>query len=255
MKTQRIDKLLVDLGFARSRSQAQLLIEEGVVFYNGQLVKKSGHTVNDQSLIEVKKEIQYVGRGAHKIERALKEFNVNPDDLVVADVGASTGGFTDYVLHCGAKRVFAIDVGHDQLADYLVNDDRVVNLEGINIRYPLKLDELVDLCVVDLSFISLKLTLETIFSLVKDGGDIITLVKPQFEAGKERIGKNGIVKNDEIRADVLLELYDWCLESGYYIRNACRSPIEGKSGNIEYFFHFIKGNKEIIFDRSRLRWP
>ncbi len=252
MSRERIDKVLVELGLVKSRSQARLLVEEGVVYHRDNLITKHSQMVESDQ-IEVRKQNQFAGRGAHKIEKALREFSVDPKGKVVADVGASTGGFTDYVLHLGASYVYAIDVGHDQLAFHLRDDERVENLEGTNIRFPLELDRKVDLCVVDLSFISLKLTLETIFSLAKDGADIITLVKPQFEAGKERVGKNGIVKSDEIRADVLLELYDWCIENSMYVKNATVSPITGKSGNIEYFFHFVKGNKTELFNREELR--
>lgn len=249
---ERIDKVLLKKDMVSSRSQARLLVEEGVVFCDGKLIKKSGQLVDEFSNIEVRKDVLYVGRGAHKIEKALYDFNLNTADMTVADVGASTGGFTDYVLKNGAAKVYAIDVGHDQLSKCLKEDSRVVNMEGINIRYPLELDEKVDLVVADLSYISLKLTLDTIFSLAKDFGNIVTLVKPQFEAGKERVGKNGIVKSDNVRLQVLEELYDWCTEKKYYIKGASRSPIKGKDGNVEYFFYFVKGSKQSDFLKHQL---
>lgn len=244
--SERLDKALVVLGLASTRSQAQQFIDEGCVFYRGQKVQKASLKVELEEL-EVRKKVIYVGRGAHKIEGALHDFQVSVENKVIADVGASTGGFTDYVLKNGAKKVFAIDVGHDQLAPSLREDSRVVNLEGINIRNPLDLDEKVDLAVVDLSFISLKLTLDSIVSLVKEAGDVICLVKPQFEAGLERLGKNAIVKDQNIREEILCELLFWCDKKGYFIKNAIRSPIVGGSGNIEYFFHIDKKlNKHAI---------
>lgn len=248
----RVDKLLVTLKLASTRSQASQLVKEGVVFYKGIQVKKPSLLVDNEEL-EVRKEVLFVGRGAHKIEGALNSFNVNPTDMTVADVGASTGGFTDYILKKGAKKVYAIDVGHGQLAESLRNDSRVVNMEGINIRYELILDERVNLAVVDLSYISLKLTLDTILSLVKDDGKVIALVKPQFEVGRENIGKGGIVKNDEARLNSLKSLYDWCSEKGYAIRDAIVSPIKGKTGNTEYFFYFDKGLSEHLFERDNLK--
>ncbi len=247
----RADKILVSLNMASTRSQASLLIKEGVVFYKGIQVKKPSFPVDGEGL-EVRKENIFVGRGAHKIEGALKFFGVDPTDMIVADVGACTGGFTDFILKNGASKVYAIDVGHGQLASSLLDDSRVVNMEGINIRYELILDEKVDLAVVDLSYISLKLTLDTIFSLVKDTGKVIALVKPQFEVGKENIGKGGIVKDEKAKLSSLESLYDWCLERNYAIKNATVSPITGKTGNTEYFFYFEKSLKEHQFKREDL---
>jgi 23S rRNA (cytidine1920-2'-O)/16S rRNA (cytidine1409-2'-O)-methyltransferase len=162
----RVDKVLVDAGLVTSRSQALLLIEEGVVFYQNEQVDKASKMVTADTL-EVRKAVQYVSRGAHKIEGALARFQVSVSGIVIADVGASTGGFTDYVLKSGAKKVYCIDVGHDQLAAPLRADSRVTNFEGVNIKFPYELPEKVDLAVVDLSFISIKLVLKNIFDLVK----------------------------------------------------------------------------------------
>lgn len=248
--SERLDKALVALGLATTRSQAQQLIDEGHVFYRGQNMIKASAKV-ELSQLEVRKDVIYVGRGAHKIEGALKEFQVEVENKIIADVGASTGGFTDYVLKKGATKVYAIDVGHDQLAKSLREDERVINLEGVNVRNPVELSEKVDLAVVDLSFISLKLTLDSILSLVKDEGEVIALVKPQFEAGLERLGKNAIVKDQKIREEILGELFTWCLEKKYFIRNAMRSPIIGGSGNVEYFFHIDKKLKAHEIDTSK----
>jgi 23S rRNA (cytidine1920-2'-O)/16S rRNA (cytidine1409-2'-O)-methyltransferase len=242
MKKDRVDKMLVECKLTKTRSQALLLIEEGVVFYRGQQVLKASMTVEEIGL-EVRKEIQYVSRGAHKIEGALARFQVEVKQLVVADVGASTGGFTDYVLHQGAQKVYCIDVGHDQLAESLKNDPRVKNFEGVNIKNPFTLDEKVDLAVVDLSFISLKLVLKNIFDLVKDNGKIIALVKPQFEVGPSGLDQNGIVKSEGHRLVMLHELKEWCKTQGFSIADQCESPILGKNGNKEYFFYFKKGSK------------
>lgn len=235
----RVDKVLVEAGLTSTRSQALLLIEEGVVFYHNVQVKKASMQVEKEGL-EVRKDVQYVSRGAHKIEGALERFQVNPENLVVADVGASTGGFTDFVLKKGAKKVYCIDVGHDQLAQSLRENPQVENHEGVNIRNPYELKELVDLAVVDLSFISLKLVLKNIYALVKEGGQIIALVKPQFEVGPTGVDHNGIVKSEGHRLVMLSELKDWCREQGFKLQAQMESPILGKNGNKEYFFYFKK---------------
>jgi len=239
IKLNRADLVLLETNLAPTRSQAALLILEGVVFWNGKQVKKVSEKVNSEGL-EVRKSMQFVSRGAHKIEGALKEFQVDPKDFIVADVGASTGGFTDFVLNLGAQKVYAIDVGHDQLALKLREDSRVINLEGVNIKNAYELPELVDLAVVDLSFISLRLVLKNIFSLVKNGGNIIALVKPQFEVGKNGLDKNGIVKNEILREECVQSLKIWCEENQMPVIGECLSPIAGKTGNIEYFFYFKK---------------
>jgi 23S rRNA (cytidine1920-2'-O)/16S rRNA (cytidine1409-2'-O)-methyltransferase len=235
----RVDKVLVQMSLVSTRSQASQLVKEGVVFYQNKKVKKPSFLVDENDL-EVRKDTLFVGRGAHKIEGALNDFSVSVEGLSIADVGACTGGFTDYVLKNGASHVIAIDVGHDQLAQSLRNDSRVENFEGVNIKHPFEIENLVDLAVVDLSYISLKLTLKNISNLVKESGKIIALVKPQFEVGKENIGKGGIVKNDEVRINSVKSLYEWCSKNKLYISGAIVSPIKGKTGNIEYFFCFDK---------------
>lgn len=243
MTKDRVDKVLVEAKLTSTRSQALLLIEEGVVFYQGKKVEKASLQVTAEGL-EVRKDIQYVSRGAHKIEGALARFKINVEGLVVADVGASTGGFTDYVLHNGAKKVFCIDVGHDQLAQSLRADSRVENHEGVNIKFPFELSEKVDLAVVDLSFISLKLVLKNIFDLVKPTGAIVALVKPQFEVGPTGIDQNGLVKSEGHRLVMMHELKEWCKAQGFFLVDQCDSPILGKTGNKEYFFYFDKGRSK-----------
>ena len=249
---ERADKVLVNLELVSTRSQAKQLIEEGQVFYQGKPVVKTSQTVEEQlDFFEIKKTTLYVGRGAHKVEGAFKFFNLSCQDLVIADIGASTGGFTEFVLALGARKVYAIDVGHDQLALHLRQDPRVINMEGINARYPLPLEELVDMAVVDLSFISLRLTLESIFASVRLGGVVVALIKPQFEAGPERVGRKGIVAEAD-RLPIIQELFSWCTEHGFIVQDACRSPIEGKGGNVEYFFYFKVGEKASDYSFSNL---
>ncbi len=240
MSKDRADKMLVEAKLTSTRSQALLLIEEGVVFYQNKLVEKASQQVTAEGL-EVRKEIQYVSRGAHKIEGALARFQVDVKGLIVADVGASTGGFTDYVLRSGATKVYCLDVGHDQLAQSLREDPRVENHEGVNIKFPFELSEKVDLAVVDLSFISLKLVLKNIFDLVKPKGKIVALLKPQFEVGQSGLDSNGIVKSEGHRLVMLHEIKEWCKAQGFVLVDQCESPILGKNGNKEYFFYFDKG--------------
>lgn len=240
MSKDRVDKMLVEAKLTSTRSQALLLIEEGVVFYQNKLVEKASQQVTAEGL-EVRKEIQYVSRGAHKIEGALARFQVDVKDLIIADVGASTGGFTDYVLRNGATKVYCLDVGHDQLAQSLREDPRVENHEGVNIKFPFEIKEKVDLAVVDLSFISLKLVLKNIFDLVKPKGKIVALLKPQFEVGQSGLDGNGIVKSEGHRLVMLHEIKEWCKVQGFVLVDQCESPILGKNGNKEYFFYFDKG--------------
>lgn len=243
MTKDRVDKVLVEAKLTSTRSQALLLIEEGVVFYQGKKVEKASQQVTSEGL-EVRKDVQYVSRGAHKIEGALARFQINPEGLVVADVGASTGGFTDYILRSGAKKVYCLDVGHDQLAQSLREDPRVENHEGVNIKFPFEISEKVDLAVVDLSFISLKLVLKNIFELVKPKGAIVALVKPQFEVGPTGIDSNGLVKSEGHRLVMMHELKEWCKAQGFFLVDQCDSPILGKTGNKEYFFYFDKGRSK-----------
>lgn len=240
MIKDRADKVLVEAKLTSTRSQAALLIEEGVVFYQNKKVEKASQQVTMEGL-EVRKDIQYVSRGAHKIEGALARFQVAVEGLTIADVGASTGGFTDYVLRSGAKKVFCLDVGHDQLAQSLRSDPRVENHEGVNIKFPFEIAEKVDLAVVDLSFISIKLVLKNIFDLVKPKGVIVALIKPQFEVGQTGLDQNGIVKSEGHRLVMLHELKEWCKAQGFFLVDQCESPILGKNGNKEYFFYFDKG--------------
>lgn len=231
---KRLDQHLTDKELTPTRSQAQLLIREGKVKVNGQKIEKPGHLVLEEDKINVDIQERYVGRGALKLKAAVEEFGIRVKGKVVADCGASTGGFTDYLLQNGIKKVYCLDVGHDQLDPKLRKDKRVVNLEGINLKQPQKLDEAVDLVVADLSFISLRLVFQTMHSFLKEGGEMILLFKPQFEVGKEGVNKNGVVKNEKRRKKTLDEFLEWCRQEGVKILGVMESPIEGKKGNVEF---------------------
>lgn len=231
---ERLDQSLVSKGFCKTRSQAQLLIKGGKVKVNEKIIKKTGHLVSEEDKVIVKEENHYVSRGAYKLKAAIEEFGIEIENKVVADCGASTGGFTDYLLQNGAKKSYCLDVGHDQLDPSLKADSRVVNIEGINLKNPLELPEKVDLAVADLSFISLRLVLPTIRSLLKEGGEMVVLFKPQFEVGKENVGKNGVVKNEKIRQKTLEDFKAWCQENSLKVKGMMKSPIAGKRGNREF---------------------
>lgn len=234
----RIDELLVIKKFATTRSKAKELVLNGLVSIGGNLIKKPGQSFSEDSDIKVGEHIQYVGRGAHKIREAIEHFKIDINNKTVADVGASTGGFTDYVLQNGAKKVYAIDVGHGQLDQKLINDQRVINMEGTNIKDDIELEEKVDLAVVDLSYISLRIVLKHIKKLIKKGGDIITLIKPQFEAGPKIVGKDGVIKDQEKVKAILDEFIVWAVAEKFQIIKTIPSPIHGKKGNTEFLAHF-----------------
>ncbi len=235
--SDRVDLALVHRGLAKSRSQAKLLVEERVVYCDGHLVTKASQIVNFENL-EVRKAIQYVGRGAHKIEGAVSSFKIDLSSLVVADIGASTGGFTDYLLRNGVNKVYAVDVSYGQLDAGLCKNQNVINMEGINARKGVELPEKVDLVVVDVSFISLKLVFKNVFSILNDSGKLVALVKPQFEVGKGNLAKSGIVKDRSEHLKVLTDLFLWCESNNFNVVDIIRSSIKGKNGNEEYFFYF-----------------
>jgi 23S rRNA (cytidine1920-2'-O)/16S rRNA (cytidine1409-2'-O)-methyltransferase len=230
----RIDKILVELGLLKTRSQAKMLIQQECIYHNDKVVTKAGLKVLLGDKFEITKTNLYVSRGAYKLEKALKQFEVNFDGKVIGDIGASTGGFTQVALEAGASKVYAIDVGHEQLAEILKNDERVINMEGKNIKFPLELEEELDHCVVDLSFISIKLVYKNIHALLKAGGSAIVLIKPQFEAGKERLGKQGLVAAGDLET-IVAEVREWFSENNFTINQMIDSPIVGnKSGNKEF---------------------
>ncbi len=237
---ERLDQLLVQRGLCETRSKAQAVIMSGQVYVDGQKCDKAGTSVDSEAEIEVRgNHCPFVSRGGLKLEKALRDFGVDPTGYVCSDSGASTGGFTDCLLQKGAKKVFAIDVGYGQLAWSIRTDPRVVCMERTNIRYvtPEDLGEPLDLSVVDVSFISLKIVLPAIRNLLKPTGQILCLIKPQFEAGKEKVGKKGVVRDPAIHQEVLDNFVSLAGELGMTLRNLTFSPVKGPEGNIEFLGH------------------
>ena len=237
---ERLDVLLVQLGLCDSRTKAQALIMSGEVYVDGQKCDKAGTPVLTTAQIEVRgNACPYVSRGGLKLEKALRDFGVDPTGYVCSDSGASTGGFTDCLLQKGAKKVFAIDVGYGQLAWSIRTDPRVVCMERTKIRYvtPEQLGEPLDLSVVDVSFISLKIVLPAIKALLKPTGQVLCLIKPQFEAGKEKVGKKGVVRDPEVHKEVLDNFLALAAELNFTVRNLTFSPVKGPEGNIEFLGH------------------
>jgi 23S rRNA (cytidine1920-2'-O)/16S rRNA (cytidine1409-2'-O)-methyltransferase len=241
---ERLDVLIVEKGFFNSREKAKAAIMAGLVLVDGERMDKPGTKVKVDATITVKGELHpYVSRGGLKLEKALKEFDVSLADKVVIDIGASTGGFTDCALQKGARQVYSVDVGYGQLAWSLRNDPRVIVMERTNFRY-LKPEDLVgetpQVAVMDVSFISIRLLFPVISSVLTEDGELITLIKPQFEAGRERVGKNGIVRDPEVHRDVLLHTLESALTHGFSVRRVTFSPIKGGDGNIEFLAHLTK---------------
>lgn len=248
---ERADKLMVDKGLAESRSKAQALIIEGRVFVDGKPINKAGMLLPVTTVIEVTETEPWVSRGAYKLLHALKTFSASPRGKVCADVGASTGGFTHVLLAMGAQKVYAIDVGYGQLAWSLRKDPRVIVMERTNARY-LKRDdfgETLSLITVDASFISLRLLIPPLAGILPDSGEAIVLVKPQFEAGRERVGKKGVVRDPEMHIQVLRELSDFInVKTQLALIDATFSPIKGPKGNIEFLFFLKKGVRPVPLD-------
>ena len=247
---ERLDMLLVSRGLAETRSKAQAIIMSGEVYVDGQKADKPGMSYEDTVEIEVRGHAcPYVSRGGLKLEKALRDFGVDPTGYVCSDSGASTGGFTDCLLQQGAAKVFAIDVGYGQLAWKIRQDPRVVCMERTNIRYvtPEDLGEPLDLSVVDVSFISLKIVLPAIQKLLKPTGQVLCLIKPQFEAGKEKVGKKGVVRDPEVHLEVLEHFVALARELGFTIRNLTFSPVKGPEGNIEFLGHLsmVPGEEQV----------
>ena len=237
---ERLDVLLTQKGLCDSRSRAQALIMSGEVYVNGLKCDKAGTAVEVEARIEVRgNACPYVSRGGLKLEKALRDFGVDPTGFVCSDSGASTGGFTDCLLQKGAKKVFAIDVGYGQLAWSIRTDERVVCMERTNIRYvkPEDLGEPLDLSVVDVSFISLRIVLPAIKALLKPTGQIVCLIKPQIEAGKYKVGKKGVVRDAAVHEEVLNGFLTLAAELELTVRNLTFSPVKGPEGNIEFLGH------------------
>lgn len=235
---ERIDKVLADRGLVTSRSQAKSLIEKGDVTCDGKLVKKASEFIEPDAHLVVAS--NFVGRGAFKLQRALEIFRPEISGKVFLDVGASTGGFTEVLLLEEAAKVYAIDVGHGQLAQKLREDSRVINLEGTNIKELTSLPDLAHGAVMDLSFISITKVLDQVHTLLAPGGFLIALVKPQFEAGIERLPKDGVIKSEKVREEILAEVLSYATTHGWIHHQTIPSPIEGKSGNVEFLSFFTK---------------
>ena len=249
---ERLDVLLVNSGLVSSREKAKALIMEGLVFVNSQREDKPGSMFDpEKSKIELKgPELKYVSRGGLKLEKALKVFPIDLQDKVCMDIGASTGGFTDCMLQNGAKKVYAIDVGHGQLAWSLRNDERVVCMEKVNFRYCTKesLPESPSFASSDVSFISLTKILGPAVDIISDGGYMVTLIKPQFEAGREEVGKKGVVRDKKVHINVVEKIVEFAKDVGFTILSLDYSPIRGPEGNIEYLLYLKKGRAESEVD-------
>jgi 23S rRNA (cytidine1920-2'-O)/16S rRNA (cytidine1409-2'-O)-methyltransferase len=246
----RLDHLLVHHGLAESRSQAQALILAGQVFVNGQLAPKPGAKVPADVQVTVRQQLPYVSRGGLKLAAALDAFGVSVQDTICADVGASTGGFTDCLLQQGAARVYAIDVGYGQLAWKLRQDQRVVVMERTNARYLEALPEPAEMVTLDASFISLKLLFPAIVGWLAADADVIPLVKPQFEARREQVGKKGVVRDPAVHSQVLERVAGYAMAHGLAVHGLIRSPITGPAGNVEFFMHLRQGASLGDFDLS-----
>ena len=246
---KRLDVLLTEQGYADTRSKAQAIIMSGNVYVNGQKADKPGVSYEETVELEVRGAVcPYVSRGGLKLEKALRDFGVKPVDYVCSDSGASTGGFTDCLLQQGARKVFAIDVGYGQLDWKIRSDKRVVVMERTNIRYvtPEDLGEPLDLSVIDVSFIGLEIVLPTIKTLLKPTGQVLCLIKPQFEAGKENVGKKGVVRDPKIHKMVLDNFVSLVDSLGFKILGLTFSPVKGPEGNIEFLGHLTLDEVEGI---------
>ena len=253
---KRIDALMVSLGVAPSREKAKEMIKSGNVYLNGKVVSKAGLLANACDIIEYKGETErYVSRGGLKLEKAVEVFELDLSGYLCIDIGASTGGFTDCMLQNGAKKVYAVDSGSGQLSPVLERDRRVVNLEKTNFRYitEKEIPERADFASADVSFISLKHILPALSPLIKDGGSAVCLIKPQFEAGREKVGKKGVVRDPDVHLEVLENFLDHAKDSGFTVLDITFSPIRGPEGNIEYLGYLESGEwVEKTFDLRAL---
>lgn len=244
----RLDVLLVERGLEQTRQRAQAMIMSGLVFVDGQRVDKAGTAIPNDAQVEVRgNTLRYVSRGGLKLEKAMTTFGLRLDGCICADIGASTGGFTDCMLQNGASKVYSVDVGYGQLAWQLRTDPRVVNLERTNARYLTReqIPEEIDFFSVDVSFISLKIILPAVHPLLKDGGKAVCLIKPQFEAGREKVGKKGVVRDKAVHEEVVQMICDFAVENGYSVLGLTFSPVKGPEGNIEYLVFLQKSDAPV----------
>lgn len=245
---KRIDVLLFERGLAPSREKARTLIMAGSVYVNNQKFDKPGDTVSDDAEIEVRgSTLKYVSRGGLKLEKAMQLFPIDLNGKICMDIGASTGGFTDCMLQNGAQKVYSVDVGYGQLAWQLRQDPRVVNLERTNARYLTReqVPEEIDFFSVDVSFISLRIILPAVHPLLRDGGQAVCLIKPQFEAGREKVGKKGVVRDRAVHEEVVETICRFAVENGYSVLGLTFSPVKGPEGNIEYLVYLEKSDAPV----------
>ncbi|MBQ9679057.1 MAG: TlyA family RNA methyltransferase [Ruminococcus sp.] len=242
---KRLDVLLVEKGFFESREKAKAVIMSGCVYVNNQKADKAGASFDENAAVEVRdNRMRYVSRGGYKLEKAMEVFPITLSGRITMDIGASTGGFTDCMLQNGAEKVYAVDVGYGQLAWKLRNDERVVNLERTNMRYVTheQVPEDIAFFSVDVAFISLKLILPAARGVCADNAQAVCLIKPQFEAGRENVGKNGVVRDKKVHAAVVEEIVSFCLENGFSVLGLDYSPIKGPQGNIEYLLYIQRSD-------------
>ena len=247
MSKVRLDVLMAERALAESRERAKALIMSGVVFIGGKREDKPGTQVDREAEIEIRGGAQeYVSRGGYKLEKALDYFGVSPEGRICLDCGASTGGFTHCLLKRGADKVYAVDVGYGQLAWEIRNDPRVVTMERTNIRYVTRspIPDPIALAVIDVSFISLRLVLPAVRPLLADGAELVCLIKPQFEAGREKVGKKGVVRDVETHIEVLESFVKNAGDAGFSVRGLTWSPIKGPEGNIEFLGHLSVGGAD-----------
>ncbi len=248
-KKTRLDVAVFEQGYAPSREKAKALIMAGIVYVNNQKVDKAGFELKEGDVLEVRgKTLQYVSRGGLKLEKAMQEFPITLEGKVCMDVGASTGGFTDCMLQNGAVKVYSVDVGYGQLAWKLRIDERVVNLERTNFRYATReqIPDEIDFASVDVSFISLKHILPNLNTLLAPDGQAVCLIKPQFEAGKEKVGKKGVVRDLNVHLEVVENVINLAVENGFSVMGLQFSPIKGPEGNIEYLIYLNKSANPIV---------
>lgn len=253
-KKIRLDVAVFEQGLAPSREKAKAIIMAGQVYVNNQKADKSGFEVKPEDKIEVRgNTLKYVSRGGLKLEKAMQEFPIALKDCVCMDVGASTGGFTDCMLQNGAAKVYSIDVGYGQLAWKLRTSEKVVNLERTNFRYCTReqVPDEIDFASVDVSFISLKHILPVLYSLLKNGGQAVCLIKPQFEAGKEKVGKKGVVRDLNVHLEVVEKVINLAVENGFSVKGLQFSPIKGPEGNIEYLIYIVKSDEPEISENVK----
>ena len=249
---KRLDARIVELGLCESREKAKAAIMAGDVYVNGQKALKAGDTVKDEDKIELRGGMEFVSRGGYKLKKAMAVFPITLTNKICMDIGASTGGFTDCMLQNGAAKVYCVDVGYGQLAWKLRSDDRVVNLERTNIRYVTEeqIPDHPDFASVDVSFISLRLVLPVVYGLLAEAGACVCLIKPQFEAGRDKVGKKGVVREQSTHVEVVEAIVAFARETGFTVAGLDYSPIKGPEGNIEYLLYLKKSGEPAEVDAA-----